>query len=156
MSKNSISSLVTVSSNSRSPLGVVTTVTASALLRVACCCCCCGCGCCCHCVCSWEVEDNVQRVAFFSSSPLLSPMSFFPISPPLPLRRFTPLLPLRRNSGSLRQCHHRGPVRPLSSLLARLVDGLAPSSCVVRSPTRIHQAFFHHVMCLIGHIVLLR
>ena len=50
---------------------------------------------------------------------------FFSTSPPLPLRP---------GSGSLRPCLHRGPVRPPFWLLARFVDGLAPSACVVRHP----------------------
>ena len=43
-------------------------------------------------------------------------------------------LPLRLGSGSLRPCRHRGPVRPPFWLIARFVDGLAPSACMVRHP----------------------
>ena len=50
---------------------------------------------------------------------------FFPTSHPLPLRQ---------NSGSLRPCHRREPVRLPFWLLARFVDGLTPSACVVRCP----------------------
>ena len=45
-----------------------------------------------------------------------------------------PPLPLRQNSGSLRPCLRREPVRLPFWLLARFVDGLAPSACVVRRP----------------------
>ena len=63
---------------------------------------------------------------------------FFPTSPPPPLRQ---------NSGSLRPFHRHEPVRLLFWLLARFVGALAPYACEVLS-TRIHHAFFHHVMCL--------
>ena len=47
----------------------------------------------------------------------------------------SPPLPLRQNSGSLRLFHrHHKPVRLPFWLLARFVDGLAPSACVVRCP----------------------
>ena len=70
------------------------------------CCCCCGC---CGCT----------VLSFFLS------FLFFPISLPLPLQQ---------GSGSLRPCHRREPVRLPFWLLARFVDGLAPSACVVRRP----------------------
>ena len=64
------------------------------------------------------------------------------------LLHFSPLCLFRLSSGSLRPSHCLEPVRLLLWLLARSVDGLAPSACVVRCPTRIHHTFFHHVMCL--------
>ena len=62
---------------------------------------------------------------FLFSPSFLAPISFFPLSPPLPLRQ---------SSGSLRPRHCLEPVRLLFWLLARLVDGLAPSACAVRCP----------------------
>ena len=44
------------------------------------------------------------------------------------------LLPLRLYDGPVRPRLHREPLRPPFWLLARFVDGLAPSACVVRRP----------------------
>ena len=89
-----------------------------------CCACCCGgCGfaCCCSCGSGRQVYYQVQSAFTAVSGRSLSP------SP-------NSLLSLGPGSGSLQPYRHRKPVRLPFWLLARFVDGLAPSACVVRCP----------------------